>query len=425
MKNKLVGAVGVAVLAGAAYAGGCWYTGSQYDSNVAKQLELLNQQPGISAQWLPGQSALNARHGVLQITLAPEFFAQHGAADDAKSVELFFNVEQSVAPLYLRGEAVLDQTKGSIADVLQQLQLKAIPHQLRWSYNALTQSAVADMSVDGWKLDTPTAKVDFAKFQLHSQGKVGSQADVTFSWEGLKVSDDEHQELYLAPSKGQVQLSRVANAWVSPQNSFELQGLKFVSPDTSLTLDKLVSNGSIAEQGSQDTKLDMSYQTQIASLTVENPAYPFVIDNFALGLKLTGLDKASYLSLVEQTSQQHVDEAKAMAALEQLLKKGAGLTLSELSLNFNKASLQAKGNLDLAANDKLEMANIPSILGLLKGELELNAAKELVAMVPNGQQMLAPMMSAGYIKQGADGKLSVQLKLADRKATANGLPLPL
>ena len=425
MKKILVGAVGVAVLAGAAYAGGCWFTGSQYDSNVAKELEQLNRQTGIKAQWLPSQSGLNVRHGVLQVTLAPEFFAQFGAAEDAKPVELFFNVQQSVAPLYLRGDATLDQTKGSIAGVLQQLKLKAIPHQLSWSYNALTQSSSADMSVDGWKLDMPTAKVDFAKLKLHSQGKVGSEADVTFSWEGINVSDAQHQQLYLAPSKGQAHLTRVANAWVSPQNSFELQGLKFVSPDTSFTLDKLLSNGSIAEPSAKDAKLDMSYQTQIASLKVENPTYPFVIDNFALGLKLTGLDKSSYLSLVEQTSQQHVDQAKAMAALAQLLKKGAGLTLSELSLNFNKANLQAKGKLDLAANDKLEVANIPSLLAQLQGQLDLNAAKELVAMVPNGQQMLAPMMSAGYIKQGADGKLSVQLKLADSKATANGLPLPL
>ena len=424
MKKILVGAVGVAVLAGAAYAGGCWFTGSQYDSNVAKQLVQLNQQNGVKAQWVPVQSGLTARHGVLQVTLAPEFFAQFGGPADAKPVELFFNVQQAVAPLYLRGEATLDQSKGSIAGILQQLKLKAIPHQLSWSYNALTQGTTADMSVDSWKLDLPTAKVDFAKFQLHSQGKVNSEADVTFSWDGLNVSD-EQQQFYLAPSKGQAHLNRVANAWVSPQNSFELQGLKFVDPESSVTLDKLVSSGSIDEQSKQDAKLDMSYQTQIASLKVENPSYPFVIDNFALGLKLTGLDKSSYMSLVEQSGQQHVDEAKTMAALEQLLKKGAGLTLSDLSLNFNKANLQAKGKLDLAANDKLEVANIPSLLAQLKGQLDLVAAKELVAMVPNGQQMLAPMMSAGYIKQGADGKLSVQLKLADSKATAIGLPLPL
>ncbi len=424
MKKIIVGAVGIAALAGAAYAGGCWYTGLQYDTNVAKQLEQLNQQAGVKAQWLPGQSALTVRHGVLQVTLAPEFFAQFGAEDDAEPVDLFFNVHQSVAPLYLRGDATLDQTKGSVAELLQQMKLKEIPHLISWSYNALTQSSTADMRVEGWKLDSPRAKVDFAKLHIHSQGKVDSEADVTFSWEGLSVSDQE-QQFYLAPSKGQALLSRVANAWVSPQNSFELQGVKFVSPDSSFTLEKLHSSGSIAEDSAKESKLDMSYQTQIASVKVANPSYPFEIDNFALGMKLTGLDKSSYLSLVEQTSQQQVDQVKAMAALEQLLKKGAGLTLSELSLNFNKANLQAKGSLDLAANDKLNMNDISSIKAALKGELDLNAANELVAMVPNGQQLLAPMMGAGYIKQGADGKLSVQLKLADNKATANGLPLPL
>lgn len=46
-------------------------------------------------------------------------------------------------------------------------------------------------------------------------------------------------------------------------------------------------------------------------------------------------------------------------------------------------------------------------------------------MIPNGPQMLGPMVSAGFVNQATDGKLSVQFKLADGKTTANGQPLPL
>ena len=137
------------------------------------------------------------------------------------------------------------------------------------------------------------------------------------------------------------------------------------------------------------------------------------------------VDKASYLSLVEQGSQQKVDEAKAMAAAEQLLKKGLSFSLDNLSLSVNKAPLQAKGGVDLAANDKLQVNNLPMLISQLKGQLNLQAGKELVAMIPNGQQMVGSMVNAGFIKQEADGKLSVEFKLADGKTTANGQPLPL
>ena len=107
------------------------------------------------------------------------------------------------------------------------------------------------------------------------------------------------------------------------------------------------------------------------------------------------------------------------------MKKGLSLSLDNLSLSVNKAPLQAKGGLQLAANDKLQVSNIPFVISQLKGQLDLNAGKELVAMIPNGPQMLGPMVSAGFVNQATDGKLSVQLKLADGKTTANGQPLPL
>lgn len=127
------------------------------------------------------------------------------------------------------------------------------------------------------------------------------------------------------------------------------------------------------------------------------------------------MDKASYLSLVEQGSQQKVDEAKAMAAAERAAERGLSFSLDNLSLSVNKAQLQAKGGVDLAANDKLQVNNVPQLISQLKGQLNLQAGKELVAMIPNGQQMVGSMVSAGFIKQEADGKLSVEFKLADGK----------
>ena len=422
MQKKLVGIAVVAAIAGAAYAGGCWYAGSLYDSNITAELAQINQQKGVKAEWLPGAHGLTRRDGVLQVTLQPEFFNQDPAA---KPVELFFNVAQGLSPVSLKGEAQLDLTKGSIAPLLQQLQLKQIPHQLSWSYNVVTKGMTSDLQVDAWKLDSPEAKVDFAKLNIHSEGTFDSNANVTFSWEGVSASNGEQEQFYVAPAKGHTRLQKEGNAWFSPQSAFELAGFKFIAPDNSVTIDKLVSSGGISEAGADAERLELMSKLQVAKVQLQSAAFPLEIENLALDLKLSGVDKGSYLTLIEQGSQQKVDEAKAMAAAEQLLKKGLSLSLDNLSLSVNKAPLQAKGGLQLAANDKLQVNNIPFVISQLKGQLDLNAGKELVAMIPNGPQMLGPMVSAGFVNQATDGKLSVQLKLADGKTTANGQPLPL
>ena len=66
-----------------------------------------------------------------------------------------------------------------------------------------------------------------------------------------------------------------------------------------------------------------------------------------------------------------------------------------------------------------------ALLERLQAQLDLSAAPELVAQLPNGSSLLKPMLSRGYIKQGGDGKLSSQLKLKAGKASANGVALPL
>ena len=422
MQKKIVGIAVAAVVAGAAYAGGCWYAGSLYDNNMNAQLAQLNQQKGVKVQWLAGASGLTRRDGVLQVTLLPEFFNQDPSA---KPVELFFNVAQGLSPVSLKGEAQLDMTKGSVAPLMQQLQLKQIPHQLNWSYNVVTKALVSDLRVDPWKIDAPAAKVDFAKLAIHSEGKADSNANIDFNWEGVTASNSEQEQFYVAAAKGHTQLQKVGNAWFSPQSAFELLNFKFVAPESTLTVDKLVSSGGITENANDAGRLELMSKFNVGKVALQSPSLPLEIDNLTLDLKLKGVDKASYLSLVEQGSQQKVDEAKAMAAAEQLLKKGLSFSLDNLSLSVNKAQLQAKGGVDLAANDKLQVNNVPQLISQLKGQLNLQAGKELVAMIPNGQQMVGSMVSAGFIKQEADGKLSVEFKLADGKTTANGQPLPL
>lgn len=107
-----------------------------------------------------------------------------------------------------------------------------------------------------------------------------------------------------------------------------------------------------------------------------------------------------------------------------MCSKGLALQLDKLSLDYNKSNLQANGHVTLAA-DPRPLLGIRPLLERLQAQLDLSAAPELVAQLPNGAALLKPMLSRGYIKQGGDGKLSSQLKLMAGKASANGVALPL
>lgn len=87
----------------------------------------------------------------------------------------------------------------------------------------------------------------------------------------------------------------------------------------------------------------MSYQTQIASLKVENPSYPFVIDNFALGLKLTGSDKSSYMSLVEQSTAGVWMKLRPDGCVGAVVEEGSRFDTFDLSLNFQQGQPAGQG----------------------------------------------------------------------------------
>ncbi len=428
-KMGVAAAIGVVALGGL-YVGASWFTGQVYDEQQQLQLQLWNRQAGVKAQWQATDSGLWQRDGVLQLTLAPEWVNQYVPGLSQEPVELFLQVEQSIQPLYIRGSAQLDLSRGSLASALQQTNLKTLPHQLAWQVNALSQSFATQLRIDPWKMQLSEDKVDFALLKLEASGEINQQADLQLEWDGLSAGNESHQLIYLAPVRANLQLQNVDGAWLSPGYRLNLAGVRYISPQQSLILQQLEGDGSLQElSGDSAARLNIHFNSKLQSLAVSGDNANFSIENLALGLNLLDVDKQGYLNLVQSSGHSNIGHSnlgqmQAMAAMQQISSKGLALQLDKLSLDYNKSNLQANGHVTLAA-DPRPLLGIRPLLERLQAQLDLSAAPELVAQLPNGASLLKPMLSRGYIKQGGDGKLSSQLKLMAGKASANGVALPL
>ena len=428
-KTGIAAVVGVFVL-GAGYLGACWLTGNIYDQQLQQRMQLWNQQPGTQVEWQPGDAGLWHRDGVLHVTLSAER-VQHYApflADlqsEPQPLELFIQVQQGVGALTIQGQAQVDSSRGSLASWLKQAKLQSLPHQVNWQFNAINQHLQGDVRLDPWKVVTDEGRVEFALLKLQASGTLDQQADIQLEWDGMSAGNEATQLVHLAPVRSEIRFENNAGIWLSPAYHVQLAGVRYVSPEQNFTLQQLDGQGAIEEQGSEaDRRLNIQFNSKVELVEMKGQQQNFTIDKMALGLDLQNIDKQGYLALLQSQQASTLGQMQTLAAMQQIASKGLAVTLDTLTLDYNKANFHAQGNVALSA-DQRPVLGLPQLLARLQAQLDLVAMPELVAQLPNGEAMLKPMLSQGYVKQGNDGKLSSQLKLTGGKATANGVALPL
>ncbi len=430
MNKTGIGIAAGAVLLGAGYIGACWLTGHIYDEQLNQGLQLWNQQPGVRVDWQASRSGLWHRDGLLHVTLSAERLQQFAPflqelQREPHPLELFVQIQQGVGALNIQGEAQLDPTRGSLVSWLQQAKLANFPHQLDWRFNALNQHLEGNIRLDPWKLVTEEGRVEFALLKMQVSGTLNQKAEIKLDWDGMSAGDESRQLVHLAPVRADIQLENNSGLWLSPDYHVELAGVRYVSPEQNYTLQRLAGEGAIQERGSEtDRRLNIQFDSKVELVEMKGQQQNLTIDNMALDFNLQDIDKQGYLALLQSQQASKLGQLQALAAMQQIVSKGMVLTLDTLSLDYNKANFHAQGNVALMA-DRRPVLGMQQLLARLQAQLDLVARPELVAQVPNGEAMLKPMLSQGFVKQAADGTLSSQLKLTGGKATANGITLPL
>lgn len=423
--NKKGIALGItlALLVGG-YVGGCVLTGMFYDKAWEAQLEQLNQQPGMQWQWQDTAHSLRQRDGILTVNLDTDRVAKSFPMLGDQPLTLVMKVHQSVEPLFLRGEAEFDSHQGSLGGWLKQIQMNELPHSIRWSINALTQGFTGHIRFDPWKWAGQGNRIEFAQLDVQTAGRMNQHGRINLDWEGLSAGDESQQLVHLAPVHTSMSMKNQNGIWLSDDYQFRFDGIRLVSPEQRITLQNLTGQGSLVEHDEVDNKrFDLNFSSQVKAIELAGTAHDLNINNLMLALSINDLDQQGYLAMMQLANQPQPDQWQALTVLQQLLSKGLSVKLGTLSLDYNKANVRAQGNLAVAGNQG-PILGLPQLLARLHGKLALVATPELVAQIPNGSNMLSPMLAQGYVKRSDDGSLQTELRIDGGKASANGVALP-
>ncbi|MCS3455218.1 uncharacterized protein YdgA (DUF945 family) [Aeromonas sp. BIGb0405] len=419
MKKWIWGVAGAALIG--AGLGACWYTGSEFDRQLAQQIIKLREQSGIELQWQPSRSNLLHRDGEMRLIIGPEALAQ---LDDELShgepIMLAFKVEGLILPLYVKSHLLLDTEQGSLAPLLASQGLKEWRLELSSLTNLLTQGSQSKLNIAALSLKHEQGKMTFQPLQADYSGDLVGNGHMTLNWAGMSLHETQSgADMVLADLKGSAELRDVDGSWLSPQSDMTLASFSLQQPQDGLrvSLQRLTSHSRL--EGEDAQTLSNRYQIQLAALDMANDTDNLALTDAKLDLEVKGLDLAGYQAL---SAEGNLDQQALLAALDQVLGRGLTLTLTDLSSRLNGEPASLTGELTLASTTLASLAGEEDGMKALSGLFQLNLSEGMGEAVPQLAPMLLQLQQLGYLKV-QQSNLKAELKLQEGKLTVNELPL--
>jgi hypothetical protein len=422
MKKWIWGVAGAALIG--AGLGACWYTGSEFDRQLAQQIIKLREQSGIELQWQPSRSNLLHRDGEMRLIIGPEALAQ---LDDELShgepIMLAFKVEGLILPLYVKSHLLLDTEQGSLAPLLASQGLKEWRLELSSLTNLLTQGSQSKLNIAALSLKHEQGKMTFQPLQADYSGDLVGNGHMTLNWAGMSLHETQSgADMVLADLKGSAELRDVDGSWLSPQSDMTLASFSLQQPQDGLrvSLQRLTSHSRL--EGEDAQTLSNRYQIQLAALDMANDTDSLALTDAKLDLEVKGLDLAGYQALQALSAEGSLDQQALLAALDQVLGRGLTLTLTDLSSRLNGEPASLTGELTLASTTLASLAGEEDGMKALSGLFQLNLSEGMGEAVPQLAPMLLQLQQLGYLKV-QQSNLKAELKLQEGKLTVNELPL--
>lgn len=422
MKKWIWGVAGAALIG--AGLGACWYTGSEFDRQLAQQSIKLREQSGIELQWQPSRSNLLHRDGEMRLVIGPDALAQlDSELSHGEPIVVAFKVEGVILPLYVKSHLLLDTEQGSLAPLLASQGLKEWRLELSSLTNLLTQGSQSRLDIAAFSLKHEQGKMTFQPLQADYSGDLVGNGQMTLNWAGMSLHETQSgADMVLADLKGSAELRDVDGSWLSPQSDMTLASFSLQQPQDGLrvSLQRLTSHSRL--EGEDAQTLSNRYQIQLAALDMANDTDSLALTDAKLDLEVKGLDLAGYQALQELSAEGSLDQQALLAALDQVLGRGLTLTLTDLSSRLNGEPASLTGELTLASTTLASLAGEEDGMKALSGLFQLNLSEGMGEAVPQLAPMLLQLQQLGYLKV-QQSNLKAELKLQQGKLTVNELPL--
>jgi hypothetical protein len=450
---------GLVVAGCTATAAASWYTIKSLDERILSSVESINRSGVMRASWYPKSTMPFSRDGVLHLVVINQHMRQNQnakkvdsndpeslrAVQDAmaeplseeqqKPVELFVNVSNSVLPLIVTGDATLDMSRGSMANLVKQQAVPAsLPITLAWKYTAYNQSVDLRLSMDNWMMEHPDNTVKVGAAELILNGDLKNILEFHYGWQGLKVNSKPAAQgnFEIMPLEGSSLWRRFAGTWISPEGHMTLAGMRFSSPDGKGEMGKFQFDASMEESPSETgVTLNFKHRISLLSLLLNTPQDKFSLEDLSLGLNLTGLNKQGFEELAQLADAEKPDFMQMMKSLNKITTKSVRLELAPSRVKLNKAMLMASGKLETLPFEveqlmRASAADTPDPFKyMVQGDLTISAETNVVlALPPAWQQQVAAFQQQGFIQSDSKGLIS-NLLLRAGEVTANGKAVPV
>jgi uncharacterized protein YdgA (DUF945 family) len=442
----------------AAALGASWYTVKSVDEHILATIEDINHSGVMRASWYPKSSLLFSRDGVLHLVFLNQHMRQNLEAqkidssdpeslrevqdsmsdplteEQQKPAEIFINISNSVLPLMLSGDATLDMSKGSMANLVRKHVVPAsLPMKLNWKYTAYNQAIDLHLTMDEWLLEHADSAVKVGAASATLIGDLKDTLELNYGWEGMKVNGKpaDQNSMEIMPLEGNSLLSRFAGMWMSPEGHSTLAGMRFSTPEAKGEMGKLQFDAAVEESPSETgVALNLKQHIALTNLSINTPQNKLTLDDLSLGINLTGLNKLGMEELAQFTESKTPDFMQMMKSLNKITTRSIRLELSPLSVKLNRALLTASGKLETLPFEVEQLmragaTDADPFKHLVQGDLTITAEPAIVSSLPvELQTSVAALQQQAFIQLDDQKRMSSHLLLRNGDVTVNGKLLP-
>lgn len=418
-------------LGGLGYVAGCANSSRLFDAQRLQAVTQLNQLPGVHAQWQSMEDGWFRSQGQLHLTLDQAFFDRYLGEEApvlASPLEISSSLFQSFTPWGVSGQGNLDQSRGTLGRWLEANRQASLPLTVSWQAGLFSAGLDLELAMDSWQFADADGKLGWSPLHLAVQGLGKDAMSINLTWQGLEANVAAAEaQLAVQPVSLSLDIKRLGRAWYAPQSELTIKGLRLQQGDEQFNLAGLSLSSQEKERGSGlDGRLDLRYQVGLDSLQVQEASGQHRLDKLQLALTLDGVDRMGYETVLNQQQSGAPQEPElALASLSLMGQKGMTIGLSPLRVQIDQAHLLVAGELSLPPYDVTAQPGPLALLQQSQGQLQVELAPQLAEQIPQLAANLNKLLQTGYLKRDELGNLQVEFKLADHRATANGLPLPL
>lgn len=443
----------------AATLGASWYTAKSMDEQILATIENINHSNVMRASWYPNSSLLFSRDGVLHLVFLNQHMRQNldsrsidhndpeslREAQDSlsdplteeqqKPTEIFINVSNSVLPFMLSGDATLDMSRGSMANLVKKHIVPAtLPIQLNWKYTAYNQGIELNLNMDEWLLEHTDSAVKVGAASALLKGDSKDTLAFNYGWAGMKINGKpaDQNSFEIMPLEGNSLLRRFAGMWISPEGHSTLTGMRFSTPQAKGEMGKLQFDATVEESPSETgVALNLMQHIALANLSINTAQNKLTLDDLSLGINLTGLNKLGMEELAQFAEAKTPDFMQMMKSLNKITTRSIRLELSPLSVKVNKAQLTASGKLETLPFEveqlmRASATDTAPFKNLVQGDLTITAEPAVMSGLPaEWQTELAALQQQAFIQSDDKKLMRSHLLLRNGDVTVNGKLLPI